>query len=251
MRNYADGVPHAIRPDELVAMVRDQIAAAADPEKAPAMQAYMKSTMPYRGVTSQPLTRLCRDVYAEWVLPDEESWREAVLELWDDAEFREERYAATTLAGHRLYREHRQPCTLDLWRHLVVTGAWWDHVDDVATHRVRELLERFPDTVTPTLRDWAVDDDLWLRRTAIICQVGLRERIDRELLTHAIDANLDGSTRTSPPESPYGREFFVRKAIGWALRDHFRTDPDWVRAFVTEREGRLSGLSRREALKHA
>ncbi|WP_245644676.1 DNA alkylation repair protein [Nocardioides jensenii] len=244
-------MPHEIRPDDLVTMVREQIALAADPDKAPAMQAYMKSAMPYRGVTSQPLSRLCREVYSAWVLPDEESWHEALLALWDGAEFREERYAATTLAGHRLYREHREPWTLELWRHLVVTGAWWDHVDDVATHRVRELLERFPGAVTPTLREWAVEDDLWLRRTAIICQVGLGERLDRDLLTHAIDANLDGSTRTTPPESPYGREFFVRKAIGWALRDHCRTDPGWVGAFVAERGDRLSGLSRREALKHA
>ncbi len=69
----------------------------------------MKSAMPYRGVTSQPLSRLCREVYSAWVLPDEESWHEALLALWDGAEFREERYAATTLAGHRLYREHREP----------------------------------------------------------------------------------------------------------------------------------------------
>jgi 3-methyladenine DNA glycosylase AlkD len=99
------------------------------------------------------------------------------------------------------------------------------------------------------LDEWAVADGLWVRRAAIICQVGARERLDRDLLTLAIDANLDGSTRTTPALSPYGREFFVRKAIGWALRDHARTDPDWVRRFVADREDTLAGLSKREALR--
>lgn len=237
-------------PHQLAEIVRQGIASLADPSKAPAMQAYMKSAMPFRGVTSKPLAQLLKQTYAEWSLPDEETWHEAVLLLWDEAEFREERYAATTLAGHRRHREHQQVHTLELYRHLIVTGAWWDHVDVIASHLVRDTLVRHCDEVTPLMRDWAVEDDLWLRRTAIICQLGLRDDLDRDLLTHALDHNLDGSTRTTPPESPYGREFFIRKAIGWALRDHFRTDSTWVRAYVAARGERLSGLSRREALKH-
>ena len=214
------------------------------------MQAYMKSAMPCRGVPAQPLSRFCRELFDRERLADEDDWQEAVLTLWDEAAFREERYAATSLARHRHYREHQQPHTLDLYRHLVVTGAWWDHVDEVATHLVRGLLERHPAAIAPLMHDWARDDDLWVRRTAIICQVGRRDDVDRDLLVAAVDANLDGSTRSTPPESPYGREFFVRKAIGWALRDHARTDPDRVRSLVAQRGDRLSDLSRREALKH-
>lgn len=101
------------------------------------------------------------------------------------------------------------------------------------------------------MRAWATDDNLWIRRTAILCQLNLKAGIDQALLTECVDANLDGSTRTTPAESEFGREFFIRKAIGWALRDHFRNDPGWVLDFVDERGTRLSGLSRREALKHA
>ena len=90
--------------------------------------------------------------------------------------------------------------------------------------------------------DWATGDDLWLRRIAIICQLQRRTSTDLELLSHAIDSNLEGSR--------HGSEFFIRKAIGWALRQHARVDPDWVKAFVETRGSRLSGLSRREALKH-
>jgi 3-methyladenine DNA glycosylase AlkD len=100
------------------------------------------------------------------------------------------------------------------------------------------------------IRGWAEADDLWVRRAAVICQVGTREQCDQELLAACIQANLDGSTRSTPPVSPYGREFFVRKAIGWALRDHARTDPRWVLDFVDAHRSGLSGLSQREALKH-
>ena len=88
------------------------------------------------------------------------------------------------------------------------------------------------------LREWAVDEDRWLRRTSVIAQLLAKDRTDLDLLSTAIDANLDD------------RDFFLRKAIGWALRQHARTDPQWVRTFVADRGDRLSPLSRREALKH-
>jgi 3-methyladenine DNA glycosylase AlkD len=247
-------MPHvsatSVTTDDLVGAVRTGLAALADPAKAGPMQAYMRSAIPFRGVTARPLARFCKELFDRKRLQTEDDWHAAVLALWDGARFREERYAATTLARHRHYREHQQPHTIELYRHLVVTGAWWDHVDEVATHLVRGLLERHPDAITPQLHDWAREDDLWVRRSAIVCQVGRRDDLDRDLLVDAVDANLDGSSRTTPAESPYGREFFVRKAIGWALRDHARTDPEWVRAFVADRGKRLSGLSRREALRH-
>lgn len=82
---------------------------------------------------------------------------------------------------------------------------------------------------------------MWLRRTAIICQLGAKERLDTALLTDVIEANAEGTA--------FGHEFFIRKAIGWALRQHGRVDPAWVVAFVHDHERVLSGLSRREALK--
>jgi 3-methyladenine DNA glycosylase AlkD len=181
---------------------------------------------------------------------DEETWHATVLTLWDEAEFREERYAALTLARHPLHREHRQAHTLELYEHLLRTGAWWDVVDETSTHLVREILLAHPEEVRPVIQDWAVADDLWVRRSAIICQVGTRDACDQELLAEVIEANLDGSTRTTPALSAYGREFFIRKGIGWALRDHARADPHWVRDFVGRHLGELSGLSQREALKH-
>lgn len=227
---------------DLVDEVRRRIAEAGDPERAPRMQAYMKSTMPFRGVSSVPLRAICREILGAHRLPDRRSWESAVLRLWDDAAFREERYAAIALAGHRWYEQYQDPAALDLYRHLVVTGAWWDLVDTVASHRVGDILRAFPDQVVPLMREWAVDDDLWVRRTAILCQLGSKAGTDTELLAHALEHNLE--------DSLHGRAFFVRKAVGWALREHARTDPEWVRAFVASNGHRMSGLSRREGLKH-
>jgi 3-methyladenine DNA glycosylase AlkD len=214
----------------------------ADPSRAPRMQAYMKSSMPFLGVSAVPLRKLCRDVLGATPLEGRATWERGVRTLWDEADYREERYAAIALAGHRFYRLHQDPATLPLYRHLVVTGAWWDYVDDIAAHRVGDLLRRHHDEVAPVLRAWAVDDDLWLRRTAILAQLGSKADTDVALLEHALTQNLE--------DSLHGREFFIRKALGWALREHARTDPDWVRAFVASYDGRLSGLTRREALKH-
>jgi 3-methyladenine DNA glycosylase AlkD len=227
---------------DLAEELRRRIADAGDPGRAPQMQAYMKSSMPYAGVPSAPLRAILREVIPAHPLPDRPSWDAAVREIWFEAVFREEWYAALGVARHRLYREHQDVKTLELYRDLVVDGAWWDVVDDIASHLVGDILAAHRDEVTPVLRAWAVEDDLWLRRTAVICQLGHKHDTDLDLLRYALESNLE--------DSLHGTTFWIRKAVGWALRQHARTDPDWVRAFVTEHDARLSGLSRREALKH-
>ena len=227
---------------DLAGDLRRRIAEAGDAARAPQMQAYMKSAMPYHGVTSVPLRAILREVIPAHPLPDRASWEAAVREIWEEATHREEWYAALAVARHRLYRSYQDVATLDLYRDLVVDGAWWDVVDDLATHHVGDILAADPDGAAPVLRAWAVHDDLWLRRTAIISQVGHQHDTDLDLLRFALESNLE--------DSPHGSTFWIRKAAGWALRQHARTDPGWVRAFVEEHDSRISGLTRREALKH-
>ena len=204
----------------------------------------MKSSMPYRGLTSVEPRALLRPLLADPALApaSRAAWEADVRALWDHATHREERYAALAVTAHRAARPWQDPEALALYRHLVETGAWWDYVDLVAADRVGPILLRHRSIVTPMMRVDAVDAHLWVRRTAILTQLKHREETDLDLLSDVIDANLEGST--------FGSEFSVRKAIGWALRQHARVDPDWVRAFVESRGDRLSGLSRREALKH-
>ena len=224
----------------VVSTIRTALAAAGDPERAAAQQAYMKSQMPFRGITAPQLRSLLRPILADAAreISERRECEEAVRELWDGATHREERYAATALTGHRAFRGWQDPDTLPLYRHLVVTGAWWDHVDEVAANRIGPILLSHKEEVTPQVEQWIEDEDLWLRRTAILCQLTFKERTDLGLLRAAIEPNLEDPS------------FWIRKAIGWALRQYARTDPDWVRATVAEYDGRLSGLSRREALKH-
>ncbi|WP_372667180.1 DNA alkylation repair protein [Amycolatopsis kentuckyensis] len=223
--------------EQLVKAIRRGLAELADPVKAPAMQAYMKSAMPFRGVASPERSVLLKGILADHILPDRVTYAATVLELWRTAEFREERYAAIALSGHRAYRQWQDRELVPLYEELIVGGAWWDYVDELAIRRIGPILRADRSRVTPIMLSWSADDDLWRRRTAIICQIGAKEDTDTGLLTRAIEPAI------AEPE------FFLRKGIGWALREYAKTAPDWVRSFVDDHPG-LSGLSRREALKH-
>ena len=216
--------------------VRRGLAELADPARAPGMRAYLKSEMPVRGVSLPGLRRLLQALLGERPPPSVGTWRATVEELWRDAAYREERYAAIALTGWRGARAWQTPDLLPLYDELVVTGAWWDLVDEVAIHRIGPLLRSDRTLVTPVVRRWARDPDRWRRRTAVICQVGAKAATDLELLAEAIEANAAD------------RDFFLRKGIGWALREHAKTDPAWVARFVAGHQ--LSPLSRREALRH-
>ena len=221
----------------LATAMRSALAAAANPERAPGMQAYMKSEMPYRGITAPDMRAISKRVIADHPLPSCEDWRSVVLELWRSARFREERYAAIELMAHRRHRDCRTPDVLPMYEEMITTGAWWDYVDEIA-HHVGNLLRAHPEEVGPVMRVWSTDQDLWKRRVSIICQISFKKDTDLELLYANIEPNLAD------------RDFFIRKAIGWALRAYAWTDPDEVARYVRARESQLSGLSRREALKN-
>ena len=190
----------------LVDEVRQTLAAAGDSGRAADQQRYMKSELPYRGVASPQLKALLRPLLAGHPPTDRGAWVATILTLWDGAEFREEPYAAIAVARHRSAQQWQDPRALDLYRHLVVTGAWWDLVDEIAAHLVGGVLAGHRAEVTPVMRHWMVDDHLWLRRTAILSQLRHRGDTDTALLHDAIEANVDDPS------------FWLRKAIGWALR---------------------------------
>ena len=222
--------------ESLITALRDGLTALANPAKAPDMQRYMKSEQPFLGVAKPERARLARAVFAAHPPADRDTWLDTVRALWRRARCREERYLAIDLTGWRGSARWQTPDLLPLYEELVVTGAWWDFVDEIAARRVGPLLRAHPDQVRPAMLAWARDPDRWKRRTAIICQLGSRSATDTDLLADAITANLAD------------RDFFLRKGIGWALREHAKTDPAWVRAFVAAHPD-LSPLSRREALR--
>ena len=217
----------------LVADVRTELREVADPERARGMQAYLKTTEPCLGVRLPEVRRITAAAARAHPPAAVDDVAAAAGALWREAACREERYAATAVTGLPLARGAL--ALLPLYEEMITTGAWWDLVDGLSG-RVCDLLLTHPDALRPVLRGWARSPDRWLRRSAVIAQLGARERTDRALLTEVVEVNA------ADPE------FFVRKAIGWALRDLAKTDPRWVRHFVAGHE--LSPLSRREALKH-
>jgi 3-methyladenine DNA glycosylase AlkD len=218
--------------------LRRELAGAGDSDRAEGQQRYMKSELPYFGLTAPQLRALLRPHLRAYAPGSRTEWEADVRTLWDEVTHREEWYVAIAIARHRVARGWRDPASLDLCRHLLVTGAWWDVVDEIASHLVGGVLASHRPEASPVLYRWAVDDDLWLRRTAVLSQLRHRADTDLDLLTFAIDENAAV------------RSFWLRKAIGWALREHARTDPGWVRGFVAARADTLSPLSQREALKH-
>ena len=223
---------------ELISAVRSGLAAHADPIKAPQMQAYLKTDMPCLGVTVPLQREIVARAAGEFPIASFEDWRDTVLELWRGAEQREERGCAGFLAGQRQYRAFQTIAALPLYEELIVRGAWWDLVDEIATHRLGPLLLSHPAAMRRKMLDWSRDRSLWKRRSSIICQLTLKEKTDLELLYACVEPNLSD------------KDFFIRKAIGWALRSYVYTDPGEVARYVRENEIRLSPLSKREALKN-
>jgi 3-methyladenine DNA glycosylase AlkD len=223
---------------DLISTIASRLREHADPEKAPQMQAYMKSEMPYLGIQTPLRRALCKEVFADFPLMSFEEWQRTVLRIWREATFREERYAAIGLASQPDYREYRSMNALPLFEEMIVSGAWWDYVDGIATGPVAEILQRSPKGMSRRMRSWSKSGDIWKQRTSIICQLGFKDRTDLDLLYDCIEPSMGE------------KEFFLRKGIGWALREYAKTDPHEVVRYVTANRDRLSPLSRREALRN-
>jgi 3-methyladenine DNA glycosylase AlkD len=226
------------RREALRLKVRAVLTPIAEPARAPKMQAYMKSEMPYLGVPAPKLHAALRDLFATYPFDSAETWRADVLALWRTAEVREERYAAIQLTGHRKAKPFQTLDALPMYEEMIVDGAWWDYVDEIAANRIGPLLAAYPKEMTRTMRAWSRSPSMWKRRTSILCQLGFKGQIDVELLYACIAPSISS------------KEFFLRKAIGWALRQHAKYDPAEVARYVAAHEAEISGLSKREALKH-
>ncbi len=222
----------------LIKALRKELAAVANPKKAPAMQAYMKSEMPYLGVSAVPLRKVCKEVFGGCQYKDSADWRKDVLEIWRGAKYREERHCAIELTAIRQCTGFQRMDALPMYEEMVVTGAWWDYVDSIAGHRLNQILRNEPAKMKRVMLVWSRCGNTWKRRSAILCQLKMKQETDLAFLYACIEPSI-----SSP-------EFFLRKAIGWALRQYAWTDPDEVGRYVAENENRLSGLSKREALKN-
>jgi 3-methyladenine DNA glycosylase AlkD len=204
----------------------------ADPVAAAPMKAYMRNQFEYLGIKTPEQRQLLKGFVAEYGLPALDDLAPILLDLWALPE-REFQYAALGLLGRF---EDKLPAEfIDTIEALLTIKSWWDTVDSLAGNTVGVHFKRFPAVRDATLERWRISDDFWLRRTCILFQLGYKSETDFDLLKDIIRENL-GS-----------KEFFINKAIGWALRQYTRVDPEGVRTFVAETP--LAPLSAREALK--
>ncbi|MFD4572444.1 DNA alkylation repair protein [Streptomyces sp. NPDC058417] len=226
--------PRSPLADTVLARLTAAYPTAADPERAAAMRAYMKDVGPFLGLPTPERRALSRTVLAGTPRPDEADCAAIALSCWALPE-REYRYFAVDYV-----RRHVGRCSagfLPVARRLITTDPWWDTVDLLAAHVVGPLVAADPRLVAE-MDAWIGDDDLWVARTALLHQLGYKERTDADRL-FAYCLRQSGHP-----------DFFIRKAIGWTLRQYARTDPEAVRAFLARERGRFAPLSVREALKH-
>jgi 3-methyladenine DNA glycosylase AlkD len=199
----------------------------ADPDVAAKMAAYMRDQFPFVGLPTPKRQALFKAFLAAHGRPAQA----VVRALWALPE-REYQYCAVDLLKKE--RDALPASFLPVLEFLVVTKSWWDTVDALASHPVGALLARFPGTRAAAIARWRVADNLWLRRTALLFQLRYKTQTDQELLFALIRENA-GS-----------REFFIQKAIGWALREYSKVEAQAVRDFVAATP--LAPLSRHEAL---
>ncbi|HKZ20696.1 MAG TPA: DNA alkylation repair protein [Acidimicrobiia bacterium] len=219
----------------LVEFVQSQLSALADPARAAPMAAYMKTEMAFYGVPKPERVPIGRELKRRFAPANASQYRENVLTLWN-LPHREEKYLAIGYA--RQFSAFIEFAQIDLYERLIIEGAWWDLVDEIASPIVSRVVLNHRWQMRPVLEGWIESPVMWLRRSAIICHNGHKEATDWDQLS---DFCLRRASET---------EFFIRKAIGWALREYARANPDAVRTFLRVHGKKLSGLSYREAAKH-
>ncbi|MFD4137386.1 DNA alkylation repair protein [Streptomyces sp. NPDC058572] len=229
---------YAVPRSDLADTVMDRLTAVypsgADAARAAQAATYMKGVAPFLGIPTPERRALSRTVLDGTGRPAEADCAAIALRCWELPEREYHYFAADYL------RRHVGRCSsglLPVTRHLVETVPWWDTVDTLAAHVVGPLVAA-DSTLTAEMDAWIDDENLWVARTALLHQLRRRETTDAERLFRYC------LRRAGHPD------FFIRKAIGWALREYGKTDPDAVREFVEGARDRLSPLSVREALKN-
>ncbi len=206
----------------------------ANPAQAVAMSRYMRDQFEYLGIKSPQVAALLKGFISQNGLPATNDLDAIVRDLWQLPQ-REYQYSALNLMGK--LEKKIEPEFITTIEHLLVTKSWWDTVDALAGHAVGTQFKRFPDIRVKYLKKWRKSDNFWLRRTTLLFQLGYKEETDFGLLCELVKENLGAD------------EFFINKAIGWALRQYAHINPASVKKFVkTTKE--LHPLSRREALKN-
>lgn len=203
----------------------------ADAGNAEGMKAYMLNQFSFYGLKT-PLRRKLSKEHFKKSLPPFKEVEEIVKQCWQHPN-REMQYIAVELLA--CYKKKWKKDTIKIIEYIITHKSWWDSVDHAATDLTGPHFKLFPEQIEKITGRWNRSSNIWLQRSSIMFQKAYKKETDKELLSNHI-LHLAAS-----------KEFFVQKAIGWALREYSKTNPGWVKSFV--QKASLSPLSKREALK--
>ena len=205
----------------------------ADADIAVGMKQYMRNQFEFLGLKTPVRKELARQFLKEYGLPPKDILASIIYELWQMPE-REFQYFALEL--FRRFKKQLEPDDVELIEYMIIHKSWWDTVDGIAPNLAGELFKRFPEMIPIQTTRWIRTDNIWLQRTAILFQLKYKDKTDMELLFKIIL-----TFKTS-------KEFFIQKAMGWALREIAWRDAGVIQNFVSSHE--LPALTKREALKN-
>ena len=231
-KNPMDPEPQS--PTALALNLSGRLRALGSLTRAKGAQAYMKTTDPFFGVAAPMLRAMLRELRATYRPRDQALYLAQVEALWALPE-REAKYAAIEWA--RTFQPFITLAALPLYERMIRSGRWWDSVDAIAAHLVGRLLLGHRNELKPVIEAWSQDPDLWIRRTALLAHLKHKGATDEVQL-------FEFCLRLAPE-----KDFFIRKAIGWALREYSKTAPHAVESFLENHRERWAGLTYREARK--
>lgn len=204
------------------------------PESAPAMEKYMKNLFPFFGLKTDVRRALLKAELVNHKTEVKENAREIALQLYSKPQ-REFHYTAIEILMKELKKDFRKD-DIVLIEQLVITNSWWDSVDTIAKYLVGGYLQYYPEETEKIISDFSDSENMWLNRCAILFQLGYKKETNMALLFGECEKHR------------HSKEFFIQKAIGWALREYAKTNAETVKKFVSS--ANLKPLSTREALKN-
>jgi 3-methyladenine DNA glycosylase AlkD len=208
----------------------------ANPQIAAGQKSYMKNQFEFFGIKSPRRREIQKPFLLKEMLPPKTNLDDLIKICWNKNE-REYQYFAQELAYKYVRQSEKQD--IRLFEYMLTHKSWWDTVDFIAVKLVGNYFKHYPNLRDKELNRWIDSGHMWLQRSALLYQLKYKDQVDTDFLTYAIQS-LSAS-----------KEFFIRKAIGWVLREYSRTNPEWVLNFCTQENVHytLSPLSRKEALR--
>ncbi|KHT65633.1 DNA alkylation repair protein [Photobacterium gaetbulicola] len=218
----------------MVIFMQQRMAEAGNAEEAKAMQAYMKTDQPFYGVKAPERKAIFKQAREHTKITSFIEYKRLVLWLWS-GENREEQYMAMDVAEY--FKAFRTLEAFPVYEEMLTEAGHWDTVDKIASNLIGPLIKAHRE-LEDVVRNWRESDNMWLRRASLLVHLKHKSETNLSLLEETILMLASEN------------EFFIRKAIGWVLREYAKTDSDYVRSFVQRYQEQLSPLSRKEALKN-